>query len=160
MNCKRAQGLITAFINEQLKDDNEMKAFVEHMDSCAECREELEVTYALLTAMKQLDEDTDLSDNYIAELNQKIEACYIEGLKKKRSIARRWAVLVVLMVSLLFLNGITAVEERKESDRRFFREVVGVDLPGDEMLPGSESGVMAAEYSEEDVPVAENEAKE
>ena len=129
MDRKRAQGLITAFINEQLKDEDEMKAFLEHMDECAECREELEVTYSLLTAMKQLDEGTDLSDNYIAELNQKIETCYIEGLKKKRSVARRRAVLIVLIVSLLFLNGISAVEERKEVDKRFLREVVGIELP-------------------------------
>ena len=144
MDCKRAQELITAFINEQLKDDDEMKAFLEHMDECAECREELEVTYSLLTAMKQLDEGTDLSDNYIAELNQKIETCYIEGLKKKRSVARRWALVVALIISLVFLNGITVTEERQETEHYFLREVVGIELPE-----------TFGEFAEEAVPCAE-----
>lgn len=160
MDCKRAQELITAFINEQLKDDAERKAFLEHIDECAECREELEVTYSLITAMKQLDEDTDLSDNYIAELNRKIETCYIDGLRKKRSAARRKAVIAVLIAFLLLMNGITVVEEREELDRRFLREVVGVDLPGTGEVPGEESGVMAAEYPDEDTVGTENEAKE
>ena len=70
MDCKKAMELMTQFINEQL-DADDVQAFLDHIDSCPECREELEVTYSLMTAMKQLDEDTDLSDNYIEELNQK-----------------------------------------------------------------------------------------
>jgi len=143
MDCKKAQGLITAFINEQLNDDEELQAFLAHVEHCAECREELEVTYSLLTAMKQLDEDTDLSDDYIADLNQKIEGCYIERLKKKRSLARRRAVLVILIMLLLLLNGITVVEKREEVDRRFLRTVVGVDLSGDSQVTEEEEGMFA-----------------
>ena len=71
MDCKRAMELMTQFINDRL-DAEDVQAFLDHIDSCPECREELEVNYSLMTAMKQLDEDTDLSDNYIEELNKKI----------------------------------------------------------------------------------------
>ena len=74
MECKRVMELMTQFINDQLEAED-VQAFLDHIDSCPECREELEVNYSLMTAMKQLDEDTDLSDNYIEELNQKIETC-------------------------------------------------------------------------------------
>lgn len=128
MDCKQAQGLIAAFINEQLNDEEEMKAFLEHVETCAECREELEVTYSLMTAMKQLDEDTDLSDNYIADLNHKIEECYLEGLRKKRSRARRRMVLAVLIFLLVFMNGITVMKKRSEADERFMRRIEELEL--------------------------------
>ncbi len=127
MDCKRVMELMTQFINEQL-DAEDVQAFLDHIDSCPECREELEVSYSLMTAMKQLDEDTDLSDNYIEDLNNKIENCYLDELKRKRSCARRRAVLAVVVVLLVLLNGITVKESRKEEDARFLRMLAGEEL--------------------------------
>ncbi|MGN1085149.1 MAG: anti-sigma factor family protein [Lachnospiraceae bacterium] len=126
MDCKRAQELIAPFINGQLNTE-ETEAFLEHMETCKECREELEVSYSLMTAMKQLDEGTDLSDNYIADLNHKIEECYMEGLRRKRSCARRRALLLVLLLLLVLMNGITVVNKREEADLRFFRKIAGME---------------------------------
>lgn len=131
MDCKRAQELITPFINGQL-DTEEAEAFLEHMESCKECREEMEVFYSLVTAMKQLDDGTDLSDNYTAELNHKMEECYLEGLRKKRSCARRRMLLVSLIFLLLFMNGATAVEKRDEADERFLRSMERTEITGKE----------------------------
>ena len=130
MDCKRAMELMTQFINESL-DAEDVQAFLDHIDSCPECREELEVTYSLMTAMKQLDEDTDLSDNYIEELNTKIETCYLDELKRKRSCVRRRIVLGVVVVLLLFMNGITVKETRREEDKRFFRMITGEETEQD-----------------------------
>jgi len=128
MDCKRAMELMTQFINEQL-DAGDVQAFLDHIDSCPECREELEVTYSLMTAMKQLDEDTDLSDNYIEDLNQKIETCYLDELKRKRSCVRRRIVLGLVVLLLLFVNGITAKETRREEDRQFLRMISDGEVP-------------------------------
>lgn len=136
MDCKRAMELITQFINEGLNAED-TEAFLNHIDSCPECREELEVTYSLMTAMKQLDEDADLSDNYIEELNQKIETCYLDELKRKRSCARRRVVLGLVVVLLVLLNGITVNKTREEEDRRFIRMIAGIeasDMPEDTMM--------------------------
>lgn len=146
MDCKRAMELMTQFINETL-DAEDVQAFLDHIDSCPECREELEVTYSLMTAMKQLDEGSDLSDNYIEELNTKIETCYLDELKRKRSCVRRRIVLGVVVVLLLFVNGITVKETRREEDKRFFRMLTGeeteqddaeIDKRGDSEDSGSE----------------------
>lgn len=126
MDCKKAMELMTQFINEQLNTED-TEAFLNHIDSCPECREELEVTYSLMTAMKQLDADEDLSENYIEELNQKIETCYLDELKRKRSCARRRVVLAVVVSLLVLLNGITANEKREEEDRRFLRRITGIE---------------------------------
>ena len=139
MDCKRTQELIVPFVNEQLNDAEEMKAFLEHIDGCAECREELEVNYSLMTALKQLDEDTDLSDDYIAELNDKMEACYLDGLKQKRSCVRRRVLIAVLLFLLLFLNGTSFLPKRSEEDMRFFRRIAGME----EMEQKSELSVIS-----------------
>ena len=126
MDCKRAMELITQFINGQLNTED-VEAFLDHVESCPECREELEVNYSLMTAMKQLDEDTDLSDNYIEDLNQKIAACYIEDWKRKRACARRRAVLVFVVILLILQNGISLNKKREEEDRQFFRKIAGIE---------------------------------
>ena len=41
----KAQSLITGFINDEL-DIGELERFILHIQSCKECREELEVYYA------------------------------------------------------------------------------------------------------------------
>lgn len=146
MDCKKAMELMTQFINEQL-DADDVQAFLDHIDSCPECREELEVTYSLMTAMKQLDEDTDLSDNYIEELNHKIETCYLDELKRKRSCVRRRILLGIVVFLLLFMNGITVKEERREEDRRFFRMISGTE---DSESLETENEVMLAEEQNED----------
>ncbi len=127
MDCKKALGLMMKFINERL-DDEDVQVFLDHIDSCPECREELEVNYSLMTAMKQLDEDVDLSDDYIGELNQKIETCYLDELKRKRSCTRRRIVLGVVIVLLILQSGITMKETRKEEDQRFFRMITGAEV--------------------------------
>ena len=124
MDCKRAMELMTQFINDRL-DAEDIQAFLDHIDSCPECREELEVNYSLMTAMKQLDEDTDLSDNYIEELNQKIETCYLDELKRKRSCTRRRILLAVVVILLVLQSGIVRKEVRNEEDRRFLRMITG-----------------------------------
>ena len=124
MDCKRAMELMTQFINESL-DAEDVQAFLDHIDSCPECREELEVNYSLMTAMKQLDEDADLSDNYIEELNQKIETCYLDELKRKRSCTRRRILLAVVVILLVLQSGIVRKEVRNEEDRRFLRMITG-----------------------------------
>ena len=151
MDCKRAMELMTQFINDQL-DAEDVQAFLDHIDSCPECREELEVNYSLMTAMKQLDEDTDLSDNYIEELNKKIETCYLDELKRKRSCVRRRILLGVVVVLLLFMNGITVKEERKEEDRRFLRMITGEETEPDTEWDAEESG-----SNEDDTQTADGE---
>ena len=126
---------MTQFINDQL-DAEDIQAFLDHIDSCPECREELEVTYSLMTAMKQLDEDADLSDNYIEELNQKIETCYLDELKRKRSCTRRRILLAVVVIFLILQSGITRRETRKEEDRRFYRMVTGEESADKESADG------------------------
>ena len=144
MECKRVMELMTQFINDRM-DAEDVQAFLDHIDSCPECREELEVNYSLMTAMKQLDEDTDLSDNYIEELNQKIETCYLEELKRKRSGIRRRILLAIVVILLVLQSGIVRKDARTEEDRRFLRRILGEEFVEDS---GDETGTGLPEVGE------------
>lgn len=97
MTCTEAQSIITAFINDEL-NISELEEFILHMESCPECREELEVYYALLTAMKQLDEDKNLSDDYSQELKEKIEHTQERIIHLRYNYYRKKGVLFLIIL--------------------------------------------------------------
>lgn len=102
MTCMDAQNLITPFILGQL-DLVKLEEFINHINECPVCMEELDVYYALLTSMKQLDEDEELSDNYSEDLKKKIK--YYEDFIRKnkvRRIRKRFYLLFMIVSFTLF----------------------------------------------------------
>ena len=105
MTCMEAQSLITRFINDEL-EIVELEEFIKHIESCSECREELEVYYALLTAMKQLDEDKNLSQDYSKELKEKIVQTQEKIIHLKYNYYRKKGVLVTIIIIMAVLFSI------------------------------------------------------
>ncbi|HWT75487.1 MAG TPA: zf-HC2 domain-containing protein [Mobilitalea sp.] len=101
MTCIKAQSLITPFINNKLNND-ELEEFLEHVRTCKNCREELEVYYALLTAVKQLDEDKNLTSNFVQELNDKLEKAEERVIHAKYTYYRKITMLMLTMILLAF----------------------------------------------------------
>lgn len=83
MNCLQAQSKITAFIADSL-DDDELNEFIQHIQSCPNCKEELEVYYTLIIGMRQLDHNESLSSNFSQELEDKL----INNMERIRSKKR------------------------------------------------------------------------
>lgn len=96
-----AQRNILPFINDQMTLE-QAEIFLDHIKTCADCREELEVTYTLLTAMKQLDEDRELSNNYKQDLDRKIAEVEERIRKEKASRVRKR----FLLFSVIFAFGL------------------------------------------------------
>ncbi len=105
MTCYKAQSMITPFINNKL-NLKEMEDFIDHISSCPVCKEELEVYYALLTAMKQLDEDKNLSSDFGQELNQKLERSKERILHVKFTYYRKKIFLFLTIIVLAFIISI------------------------------------------------------
>ncbi len=55
MNCREAQSMIHAFIDDKLNDE-ECAEFLEHIHSCSSCYDELEVYFTVTEAMKHFDD--------------------------------------------------------------------------------------------------------
>ena len=62
MTCKEAESLVMPYIRHEI-DIQEMEDFLEHIDGCENCREELEIYYMVEEGIRQLDSDTD-TDRY------------------------------------------------------------------------------------------------
>ena len=56
MTCREAERLVIPFIHYELDDDTAAR-FLEHIDHCPDCREELEIYYTVEEGIKQLDEE-------------------------------------------------------------------------------------------------------
>jgi hypothetical protein len=104
MTCSKAQSLITLYIKDKL-NLKELEEFIDHVNSCPDCREELEVYYALLTAMKQLDEDKTLSNNFGLELAAKLRRAQEMIIHAKYTYYRKKAILIFMLLLLaIFFN--------------------------------------------------------
>lgn len=112
MTCMEAQALITPFINDKI-DIATLEQFLDHVEGCKECKEELEVYYALLTAMKQLEEDEEVSADYAKELENKLEEARELILKSKIVHIRKRILFfaVVIFVGLFTSVSVNVVEE-------------------------------------------------
>lgn len=125
MTCLKAQGMITPFINNKLSV-KELEEFLEHVNSCPDCREELEFYYTLLTGMKQLDEDKNLSNDFQLELSVKLKKAQDKVIHVKYTYYRKKTVLILFMIILAFLLGIRYAEESIENEihNKYSKEVV------------------------------------
>ena len=55
ITCKEAAKMVIPYIEEQLSD-YELRRFVNHIQECPDCREELEPYYIVYKGLMQLDE--------------------------------------------------------------------------------------------------------
>ena len=57
MTCKEAESLVMPYIKNELTDE-ELFEFLEHIEHCPECREELEIYFTVDVGIRQLDSET------------------------------------------------------------------------------------------------------
>lgn len=55
MDCKEAEKKIPSFLDDEL-DGRELAEFVEHMEGCPECMEELSIQFLVTEGMEQLEQ--------------------------------------------------------------------------------------------------------
>ncbi len=55
MDCKKAQQQIELYLADEL-DTDELEAFMEHMDSCEDCRDELEIQFLVREGLARLED--------------------------------------------------------------------------------------------------------
>ena len=72
LTCKEAAKMVIPYIEEQLCD-KDLRKFVNHIQECPECREELETYYIVYKGLMQLDEKEELPMNIIEALNEDLD---------------------------------------------------------------------------------------
>lgn len=87
MDCREAQALIVPFIEGKLNDEQNEK-FIQHIENCSDCYDELEVYYIVMVGVKQLDEDEHILVDFKGALKKYI-ASKKEAIAKKHSRSTR-----------------------------------------------------------------------
>lgn len=105
MTCDEALGLIRFYFRNELKTE-EAALFAEHVCSCKSCKDELEISYCLRTAIRQLNEDEEFSGNYIAELNQMLLDTIKEAKREKKMIYRKRIFIIAELIIFGLLMGL------------------------------------------------------
>lgn len=107
MTCEEALMLIRPYIRVELKTDI-AATFAEHVCSCKSCKDELEISYCLRTAIRQLNEDEEFSGDYISELNTMLLDTIKEAKRERKMIYRKriWMFVEFIIISLLIGLGI------------------------------------------------------
>lgn len=85
MTCMEAEKMVIPYINDKLSV-MELEDFIEHIETCENCREELEIHYMVDVGLKKLDEDSGTYD-IVGDLKRKLE--------ESASVLRRFLVFQV-----------------------------------------------------------------
>ena len=73
LTCKEAAKMVVPYIEGRL-GNKELRRFVNHIEECKDCREELETYYIVYKGLMQLDEREELPMNIIEALNEDLHA--------------------------------------------------------------------------------------
>jgi uncharacterized protein YfkK (UPF0435 family) len=104
MNCIDAQRHIMPFINKKLVS-NQLEDFLNHVNNCPNCMEELEVYYVLFSGMKQLDEDKELSNNFHQDLLDLLKQSEDKIFHDKLLHIRKKIILIVLIAAVSIISS-------------------------------------------------------
>ena len=112
MECSEFQKNIQPFIYGQLNMLKE-EEMLEHLLTCKECNDELEIYYTIINCVKELEGKLETSDNYHGEYNDFIEKTKRDIKKyKNRMLRRRVAFPGVVGATILF----TGLSVKTETD--------------------------------------------
>ena len=97
MDCLKAQTCITSYVDGELTGDT-LKEFLLHVKWCTNCREELEIYYTLIEATRQLDEGLLTTNDFMKELEEKINRELNEiSVAEERKVNRRFFAILVFI---------------------------------------------------------------
>lgn len=100
MDCLMAQKLIKPYVEDQL-EDRVLSDFLDHVESCGNCYDQLQVYYAIYHTLKNNDDDCDY--NFKKKLSHALALSRM-GLQRRRSMRLLEAVTILLAEGVLLLT--------------------------------------------------------
>ncbi|MDD3204120.1 MAG: zf-HC2 domain-containing protein [Lachnospiraceae bacterium] len=100
MDCLEAEKLIKPFIGDEL-DHKTMEEFLNHIDNCSSCKEELSIQFLVAEGLARLEDGKTFDFN--RALNQKIG-----DARKKIRIRKRllWVMYIVEIAAIVTIIGL------------------------------------------------------
>lgn len=87
MNCEQASICIKPFIEGKIEDD-QLEGFLQHVEGCKECYEELDIMYIVSEGLQGLHSDSCASFNFTGMLAGRIAEgkYYLQCVKRRRAV--------------------------------------------------------------------------
>ena len=102
MKCEDAIKNMDRFVNHNMTT-KELGEFLEHIDTCPSCYEELETYYTVAIALHYLDQNDGEGYNIPLRLKHNLEEARNRVRREKRYYVILHALLIVLVVTLLIM---------------------------------------------------------
>ena len=116
VTCREAERLVMPYINGSITDE-ELKEFLKHIETCEECREELEIYFTVDVGIRQLDQETgtynikgaletalELSRQRVHTLGIPIKGCSNLQTGRRRSLLLPYGRSISEISSMLSIN--------------------------------------------------------
>ena len=87
-------------------------AYTDPLANCPECTEDLHINYAILTALRQLNEGQDLSDNFAKEVDNKLKVARYKIRREARLKVYRRIFIFFEIVGLALAFAIFTPKEK------------------------------------------------
>lgn len=106
--CYEVQHSIKEYLLEEMSLED-ATAFVRHVRSCPECREELEEYYAFSSALMQLEalDDEVEKGNFFLNIEKRLERTELTAMKQKKDHRSRRLVYIFLAVVIAAVMGVS-----------------------------------------------------
>ena len=115
MKCVKAQGLITKYINNELHGEL-LEDFLEHLDECKDCKEDLEIYYVIMKGMQQIDEDNVVDYNFHRAFEQELGDSKARLAKSNKRFMVKFLLFEIMVILIaFFLTGDVADFDSKYS---------------------------------------------
>ena len=101
MTCKEFSSMIPAFMEDTLDNDS-LRIFLNHLESCKSCREELEIQYLVTKVFDRMDAGEEV--NLSKDLPE-----YIEKEKKLLNTRKRLSITAAVFESAAIVAAIVTV---------------------------------------------------
>ncbi len=158
MKCVDAQKLIKPYLEDTLPD-KEMISFLEHVEGCPDCREDLEIYLAVYTVLEKDEELQQGGGNFTDALRHRLKFSKDELEKRTVRSSLSWVLVIfaeTILLCALMLSIRPHIEQRRtmkrldydyrnaavseaESEEALSERIT--ELPGDEILAVTDADV-------------------
>lgn len=104
MKCREAESMINSYIRNEL-DDEDLEAFLEHIEHCEDCREELEIYYTVDVGVRQLDDEAEIY-NITGALENSLVAAKQRVKHKTQLLVVKYVIDTLMVLSLVVLTAL------------------------------------------------------
>ena len=111
MNCIEARRMVTPFVDRELTD-KETEQFLEHIESCSDCRDELDIYFTVYHALNSLDSGAHHEFNFKIMLEEDIREAK-RGVMRRKALRAIRGIMLVAAEVLLLVSVITGYEMKQ-----------------------------------------------